>query len=153
MQSNALTHRETDREYRLSDQSANSAPDSLPSFLIPLLFVPIISLACLVQATVNRQISNSCRYPSFFCVCSQARGPISVRLKPQLLPQLHASCWLPSSACNRSFAFSFLYLQPPHPAKAGCLRRTPVIGGPGAATAWDIERAWTLKRWVLVENS
>lgn len=53
MQSSAFTHREIDCEYRLSEQSVNSAPDLLPSVLIPLLFVPIISLTCLVQATVN----------------------------------------------------------------------------------------------------
>lgn len=109
---------------------------------------------CRRPSDAGKTASNSCRYPSCFCVSSQARGPISVRLKPQLLPQLHTSCWLPSSACNRSFAFSFLYPSTPRQSRlptANPSNRRP-RGCHRLTLAGDIERAWTSKRWVLVEN-
>lgn len=149
MQSNAFTHREIDRVY--SHQST-----LLPTHYPPSLFLfsscpsSRSPVWCRRLSITGKTASNSGRYPSFFCVCSQARGPISVRLKPQLLTQLHTSCWLPSSACNRSFAFSFLQQPPPKPVNP-CNRRPR--GCHRLTLAGDIERAWTLKRSVLAENS
>lgn len=112
----AFTHRETDRVYGLSDQSVNSTARLVSLFLFSSCPSSRSPVWCRRLSIAGKAASNSCPYPSFFCVRSQARGPISVRLKPQLLPQLHTSCWLPSSACNRSFAFSFLQ-PPPRPPK------------------------------------